>query len=100
MAKQKADLNPIFKSTEPGSQTTTDDIIPATGRTVSVGVGLKEGEVAMLDAMADALGVSRNALMRYGLRYFLMQYQANEIKLAKDVETEDPKKRLKMPGLG
>jgi hypothetical protein len=98
MAKQKADLDNLFKSTEPGSKTTADTV-PATGRTVSVGVGLKEGEVAMLDAIAANLGVSRNALMRYALRYFLELYQAKEINLAGDVETEEPKKRLKMPGL-
>jgi hypothetical protein len=98
MAKRKADLNQIFKSTEPGSKTAAD-AVPATGRTISVGVGLKTSEVDMLDEIADDLGVSRNALMRYALRHFLTQYVTGEISLAEDVEAPEPKKRLKMPGL-
>ena len=97
MAKRKADLNNIFKSTEPGSKTTVEDAVPATGRTVSVGVGLKESEVAMLDQIVEDLDVTRNSLMRYAIRYFLNKYIAEEINLADDVEAPEPKKRLKMP---
>ena len=96
MAKKRADLDNIFKSTEPGNKT-TPDVVPATGRTISVGVGLKEGEVAMLDEIVGQLDVTRNALMRYAIRYFLTQYIAGEINLADDVEAPEPKKRLKMP---
>ena len=96
MAKKRANLDNIFKSTEPGNMT-TPDVVPATGRTISVGVGLKEGEVAMLDEIVDQLDVTRNALMRYAIRYFLTQYIAGEINLADDVEAPEPKKRLKMP---
>ena len=97
MAKRKADLNQIFKSTEPGSKTAAEDAVPATGRTISIGVGLKESEVDMLDEIADTLGVSRNALMRYALRHFMTQYVTGEINPAEDVESPEPKKRLKMP---
>ena len=97
MAKRKADLNNIFKSTEPGSKTTAEDAVPATGRTVSVGVGLKESEVAMLDQIVEDLDVTRNSLMRYAIRYFLNKYIAEEINLADDVEAPEPKKRLTMP---
>ena len=42
------------------------------GRTISVGVGLKEGEVAEIDELASDLGFARNAvlgwLIRYGMR--------------------------------
>lgn len=42
------------------------------GRTISVGVGLKEGEVAEIDELAGDLGFARNAvlgwLIRYGMR--------------------------------
>ena len=96
MAKKRADLDNIFKSTEPGNMT-TPDVVPATGRTISVGVGLKEGEVAMLDEIVGQLDVTRNALMRYAIRYFLTQYIAGELNLADDVEAPEPKKRLKMP---
>ena len=96
MAKKRADLDNIFKSTEPGNKT-TPVTVPATGRTVSVGVGLKEGEVAMLDEIVKQLDITRNALMRYAIRHFLTQYIAGEINLADDVEAPEPKKRLKMP---
>ena len=98
MAKKRADLNTIFKKTEPSSSTsTTPDYVPATGRTVSVGVGLKEGEVTMLDEIVADLGVTRNALMRYAIHHFLSQYVTGEINPAEDVEEPEPKKRLKMP---
>lgn len=98
MAKQRADLNDLFKKTESSSKRALEaETVPATGRTLSVGVGLKESEVEMLDAIVDNLGVTRNALMRYAIRYFLSEYIAGEIDLAEDVETPEPKKRLKMP---
>jgi hypothetical protein len=97
MAKQKADLNQIFKSTEPGNKAPVEDAVPATGRTISVGVGLKESEVDMLDEIAGTLDVSRNALMRYALRHFLTQYVTGEINPAEDVEAPETKNRLKMP---
>ncbi len=63
----------------------------------SVGVGLKEGEVAELDRIVEDLDITRNALMRYAIRYFLTQYNAGSVNLAKDVESPETKKRLKMP---
>ena len=96
MAKKRTDLNNIFKKTEPGSASAADTV-PATGRTVSVGVGLKESEVAMLDEIVDELDITRKSLMRYAIRHFLTQYIEGEINPAKDVEAPEPKKRLNMP---
>jgi len=96
MAKRQTNLDSIFKKTE-GSTTSPTQEVPAKGRTLSVGVGLKESEVALLDEIADELGVTRNALMRYGLRYFLRQLQTGALDLAKDVQEPEMKKRLKMP---
>jgi hypothetical protein len=96
MAKRQTNLDNIFKKTE-GSTASSTQEVPAKGRTLSVGVGLKESEVALLDEIADELGVTRNALMRYGLRYFLRQLQAGTLDLAKDVQEPEMKKRLKMP---
>ena len=91
----------IFKKTEPSGRppatTTAAEAVPKTGRTVSVGVGLKEGEVAELDRIVEDLDITRNALMRYAIRYFLTQYNAGSVNLAKDVESPETKKRLKMP---
>ena len=95
MAKQQ--LDDIFKKTE-GKSTTKPEKpaeVPMGGRTIPVGVGLKEAEVAELDKIVEKLDITRNALMRYAIRYFLSQYSAGEIKL--DVEEPEVKKKLKMP---
>lgn len=110
MAKQRGNLDDIFKKTEPaarpatpptpstgGESVGTDKTVPKSGRTISVGVGLKEGEVAELDRIVEELGITRNALMRYAIRHFLTQYAAGSINIAKDVQTPEAKKRLKMP---
>lgn len=94
MAKQK--LDDIFKKTE-GKDSDKPVEVPSGGRTIAVGVGLKEAEVAELDKIVDKLDITRNALMRYAIRYFLSQYNAGEINPAEDVEAPEPKKRLKMP---
>ena len=70
--------------------------IPATGRTIPVGVGLKESEVHMLDEIGQDVGLARNALMRYAVRFFLREYIAGRVDLAGSVETET-KRRLRMP---
>lgn len=64
------------------------------GRTISVGVGLKEGEVAVFDDIAEDLGISRNAIMAWALRNFLKQYQAGSIDLPVETET---KRKLTAP---
>jgi hypothetical protein len=96
MAKRQTGLDNIFKKTEDGPAAPTSEV-PSTGRTLSVGVGLKESEVALLDEIAKELDVTRNALMRYGLRYFLGQLQAGKLDMTKDVQEPEMKKRLKMP---
>ena len=96
MAKQQ--LDDIFKKTEgkaPAKPDAAPSEVPSGGRTIAVGVGLKEAEVAELDKIVDKLDITRNALMRYAIRYFLSQYSAGEIKL--DVEEPEVKKKLKMP---
>lgn len=95
MAKQQ--LDDIFKKTEGKTPAKPDKTaeVPTSGRTIPVGVGLKEAEVAELDKIVDKLDITRNALMRYAIRYFLSQYSAGAIKL--DVEEPEVKKKLKMP---
>jgi len=63
--RRREALEALFRRTEPEG-------VPGeslqTGRTVSVGIGLKEGEIAFLDAVARQVGRSRNALLRYAVR--------------------------------
>ena len=63
---------------------------------MSIGVGLKESEVQLLDHIAAELNIARNALLRFGVRYFLSRYSAGDIDLTAHMETPTPKNRLKM----
>lgn len=95
---QSHPLDDSANKTEPEpDQPKASFIVPATGRTISVGVGLKEGEVAMLDSIVAEYDITRNALMRYAIRHFLARYAGGEIDLGSDVEAPEPKKRLMMP---
>ena len=58
------------------------------GRTVSIGVGLKEGEVAQLDVIAKRLGFSRNAIMGWAIRHFLREHQAGRLEIPVETETK------------
>lgn len=65
---------------DPGKQIDEIDI-PAEGRTLATGVGLKESELELLDRICDEHDVARNGLIRYGVRYFLKAYLAGEVAL-------------------
>lgn len=71
--------------------------IPAEGRTLSVGVNLKESELALYNQLARDLNVARTALMRYALRYFLREVLAGRVDIRKDVYTPETRNKLRMP---
>lgn len=102
MAKSKGKLSEIFKSTErkapapPAAGAARQDVAPASGRTVSVGVGLKESEVVELDQLAAGVDVKRNALMGWVLRRFLADVRAGRLDLAAQME-ETTTRRLRNP---
>jgi predicted ArsR family transcriptional regulator len=56
------------------------------GKLTHITLGLKEGETKALDQIAEALGLSRNALGRYIIRRFLVDYLAGRVKI--DIETK------------
>lgn len=66
--------------------------MPATpenlGRTVSVGVGLKQGEVAAIDELARSIGFTRNAVMGWLLRYCLAELRAGRLEIPVVTETK------------
>ena len=70
------------------------------GNIQSTGVGLRKGEIEALDAIGESLGgISRNALIRWSVRRFLIQYRSGEIDLSAYVkEPEPPKSSLRFPG--
>jgi hypothetical protein len=101
MAKQKPDLTDIFARTEPGPSEAgrpIDNSDLDNGNVRPLGVGLRAGEVAALDQIANQYGVARNALLRFAVRYFLLQFRAGRVDLIGQVETPPPpKKKLTMP---
>jgi len=84
MAKRTARIDDsLFRRTDEGATPTGDTgrgvHVPATGRTLSIGVGLKESEVDLLDAIAGELGIARNALLRYLVRFGLGEYRSGRL---------------------
>ena len=70
------------------------------GNIQSTGVGLRKGEIEALDAIGESLGgISRNALIRFAVRSFLLDYRAGNLDLSSYVkEPEPPKPGLRFPG--
>ncbi len=105
MAKKQSSLDDIFKRTEPGAPPELrsggqEDLSDFDAGTIhSTGVGLRMGEIEALDQIAAELGISRNALLHYAVRWFLVQHRRGLIDLAGAVEIPPPpKKRLRLPG--
>lgn len=96
MAKQQPDLSALFRPTEAPQPPAEAEASPelASDRTLPIGVGLKQSELRDLDRIAGDLGIARNALMRWGLLFFLREYRAGRVAI--DVETEE-RRRVKMP---
>jgi len=65
VARKRARLESPFRKTESRGL----DTVPAEGRTFSIGIGLKESEIQMVDNVASQLGVSRNQVLRYPLNW-------------------------------
>jgi hypothetical protein len=110
MARKRPDLDALFQRTEqpeqpeqavqpaplPAAPSGPSPDIPATGRTLPTGVGLKESELAAIDEVAGKLGVARNALLRFAVRYFLAEYQAGRVSL-EITPPHERRNRIKMP---
>lgn len=68
------------------------------GRILSSGVGLKQGELAAIDNLAEQYGTTRNALLHIAIRYFIVKVRSGEIDPGDFLETpKQPKKRAIMP---
>jgi len=99
MAKTSG-LDEIFKPTEraPGKEVDVKDL--DRGNIRATGVGLRQGEIDALDAIGQNLGgISRNALIRFSVRRFLLDYRAGKVDMSGYVkEPEPPKPSLRFPG--
>lgn len=80
----------------PGDQSNAD---LSQGKIVPMGVGLNQGEVDYLDELAAENGLTRNALLHFAVRKFLIDYRAGEIDLKPMIEEPPvPKRKLRLPG--
>lgn len=60
------------------------------------GVGLREGEIAALDAIAARYDIARNALLRLGARRLIMDFRAGRLDLSELVAPKAPKREPKL----
>lgn len=96
MARKPArmtDEDSPLRRTEP-TQPATPLTVPAEGYTRTVGVSLKESEIGLLTEIATDLGVSRNRLTRWIIRYGLTEMLAGR---AKPVTRTTEQTMLDMP---
>ena len=86
----KGELNELFKKTGPGpgpvttSEPRAEPSGPseypfATGTIKSIGVGLRAGELELLQSIADKFGVGRNFVTRWLVICGLRQYLAGDL---------------------
>ena len=94
MVRQTPNLNSVLAQTTPQEDYNLDDL--NRGPVKSTSCGLNQGEVDALDRIAGAEGFTRNALMRYAVRRFLVDYLEGKIEL-KAEPPEPTKKKLRMP---
>ena len=99
MGKKQTGVENIFARTEPDATPPAVDTSDLDkGNIRAVGVGLTGGEMAAVQAIADAKGLARNAVLRYAVRLFIIQYRAGKIDLSQHIqEPPTPKKKLSMP---
>ena len=93
--KQTPSMSNIFQKTEPGPAPADNSDINQ-GNIKPVGVGLTAGEISAIDTIGEQNQLTRNALLRFAARRFIIEYRAGRINL----ETEappPPKRKLKMP---
>jgi hypothetical protein len=94
MARQTPNLNSVLARTTPQEEYNLDDL--NRGPVKSTSCGLNQGEVDALDRIAALEGFKRNALMRYAVRRFLVDYLQGEIELQAE-PPEPTQRKLLMP---
>lgn len=68
------------------------------GKTIPIGVGLREGELNYLDEIALENSITRHEILHYAVRTFLIDYREGRVDLSPMLE-EPPvqKKKLRLP---
>jgi hypothetical protein len=96
MAKAKPKLKGLFDRTEATHEAPADNSDIDQGNIKPVGVGLTAGEIAAVEAIGEQNELTRNALLRYAVRHFIIAYRAGEINLTTEAPPP-PRKKLVMP---
>jgi len=63
------------------------------GHVRPIGIGLREGEIAALDAIAAEHETSRGSLIRIAIRFFIRDYLAGNLDLSEYMTDPQPPKR-------
>jgi hypothetical protein len=83
MAKTIKDMN---KPTRKPSQV-TEQTQETESKNYPVSVYLPEHERLYIEKIAEQLGVSRHAVMQYGLKYFIAQHRAGAVEVPVETKT-------------
>lgn len=98
MAKPKPNITGLLARTENAELPPADNSDLDNGEIRPVGVGLSRGEREALDQMAAEMDIARNALLRFAIRWFIVQYRAGLINPEEHEEPPQPQKRkLRLP---
>lgn len=98
MARKTRNLDDIFAKTGGDSDQDLASIDLDESPTVSTGLGIRTGELKAITLLADRLGITKNALMRFAIRYVLTAVRDGKINIDQFIEIPpEPKKDIKMP---
>jgi len=95
MAKQQVNPMNIFARTEPKPTEGAAMNLDA-GNIKAIGLGIRTGEIEALDLIAGETGITRNQLLRFIVRTFLLDYQAGKVDLTDFLQSQNTK-TLRLP---
>jgi hypothetical protein len=96
MAKKRDLTNPFARTEGKAAAPDLSDLDE--GVIKSTGIGLRQGEIRAVDELAEGIGVSRNALLRWIVRWFLKEHRSGRVDPGDFVEEPPPpKKNLRLP---
>ncbi len=84
MAKTISNIN---KPTTGKPSQVTEQTEDQETRNYPVSVYLPEHERLYIEGIAERLGVSRHAVMQYGLKYFIAQHRAGAVEISTETKT-------------
>jgi len=82
----KSTISNINKPTGKPSQV-TEQTQEAESKNYPVSVYLPDHEREYIEALAERLGVSRHAVMQFGVKYFIAQHRAGKVEVPIETKT-------------